>query len=124
VKVFCSTLCSRAGNAGCQRWLWFQSRKIAGPHAAHAKFSGWRNLPLQMCCFLSAMPLLCLAVVCRQYDQRESAYSAPPDEHTLWLWRDADWRKWERDEPWDWDADKRRWGACPWLCCTITSYPA
>jgi hypothetical protein len=46
--------------------------------------------------------------ICRQYDQRESAYGAPPDEHTLWLWRDADWRKWETDEPWDWDADKRR----------------
>lgn len=47
---------------------------------------------------------------CRQYDQREAAYGAPPDQHTLWLWRDADWRKWERDEPWDWDASKRRYG--------------
>lgn len=28
----------------------------------------------------------------------------------LWLWADADWRRWEHEEPWSWDeAERRRW---------------
>jgi len=46
----------------------------------------------------------------RQYDRRESAAAAPPDDHTLWLWFDADWRKWEEEDPWHWQAEgRRRW---------------
>lgn len=73
-------------------------------------------IPLQQHCawcrrpYLSSSQHTTLTLVCpaRQYDQREAAYGGPPDEHTLWLWKDADWRRWERDEPWDWDAEKRR----------------
>jgi hypothetical protein len=58
--------------------------------------------------FVSQSAVACTLCLDRQYDQREAAYGGPPDEHTLWLWKDADWRRWERDEPWDWDAEKRR----------------
>jgi hypothetical protein len=44
----------------------------------------------------------------RQYDQSEAAHGSPPDEHTHWLWKDADWRRWERDEPWSWVPEKRK----------------
>eukprot|EP00775_Hariotina_reticulata_P004862 gene4862-5107_t len=44
----------------------------------------------------------------RQYDQSEAAHGSPPDEHTHWLWKDADWRRWERDEPWSWVPAKRK----------------
>jgi hypothetical protein len=47
---------------------------------------------------------------CRQYDQRETVYGAPPDEHTLWLWKDSDWRKWEQEERWAWEpAARKKW---------------
>jgi hypothetical protein len=47
---------------------------------------------------------------CRQYDQREAAHGAPPDEHTLWLWKDSDWRKWEQEERWAWEpAARKKW---------------
>jgi hypothetical protein len=46
----------------------------------------------------------------RQYDRRESAPHEPPDDHTLWLWFDSDWRKWEEEDPWHWEpAARRRW---------------
>jgi hypothetical protein len=44
----------------------------------------------------------------RQYDQRESAQHEPPDAHTLWLWMDQDWRRWESDDPWHWDPEVRK----------------
>lgn len=44
----------------------------------------------------------------RQFDQRETAHGGPPDEHTLWLWKDADWRKWEQDDRWQWEANARK----------------
>ncbi|WIA41921.1 hypothetical protein OEZ86_009235 [Tetradesmus obliquus] len=44
----------------------------------------------------------------RQYDQRETAYGSAPDEHTLWLWKDSDWRKWEQEERWAWDPVQRK----------------
>lgn len=65
---------------------------------------------------------ICAVLDNRQYDQREAAYGAPPDERTLWLWRDADWRKWERDEPWDWDAHKRR--CAVWCYSPVTQWSA
>ncbi|GLC77062.1 hypothetical protein PLESTF_001879200 [Pleodorina starrii] len=33
------------------------------------------------------------------------------EEYVLWLWADADWRRWEHDEPWNWDEEERRKGA-------------
>eukprot|EP00198_Chlamydomonas_reinhardtii_P006088 XP_001695424.1 predicted protein [Chlamydomonas reinhardtii] len=30
------------------------------------------------------------------------------EEYMLWLWSDADWRRWEHDEPWNWDEEERR----------------
>ncbi|PNH10249.1 Chaperone protein DnaJ [Tetrabaena socialis] len=30
------------------------------------------------------------------------------EEYMLWLWSDADWRRWEHDEPWNWDEAVRR----------------
>ncbi|GLI58995.1 hypothetical protein VaNZ11_000818 [Volvox africanus] len=30
------------------------------------------------------------------------------EEYMLWLWADADWRRWEQDEPWNWDEGERR----------------
>lgn len=48
------------------------------------------------------------ADACRQYDQRETAYGSAPDEHTLWLWKDSDWRKWEQEERWAWDPVQRK----------------
>jgi hypothetical protein len=49
----------------------------------------------------------CSITACRQYDQRETPPGAPPDQHTLWLWRDADWRRWEGDDRWAWSGPER-----------------
>jgi hypothetical protein len=68
--------------------------RVAGPrlpHRPHRRASPLPNNP-------------------RQYDRRESAPNAAPDDHTLWLWFDADWRKWEEEDPWHWDPEaRRRW---------------
>ncbi|KAG2492363.1 hypothetical protein HYH03_009311 [Edaphochlamys debaryana] len=37
------------------------------------------------------------------------------EEYMLWLWSDADWRRWEHDEPWNWDPQERRkWAEQLW----------
>ncbi len=47
----------------------------------------------------------------RQYDARTTdANNEVSDEHAQWLWHDADWRKWEQEDPWLWDElERRRW---------------
>jgi hypothetical protein len=61
------------------------------------------------------VPCSVLLLGCRQYDQRESAPQEPPDAHTLWLWLDQDWRRWEGEAPWDWNPEERRqWAEDLW----------
>ncbi len=47
----------------------------------------------------------------RQYDARMTvANNDMSDEHAQWLWHDADWRKWEQEEPWLWEEmERQRW---------------
>ncbi|EFJ53327.1 molecular chaperone [Volvox carteri f. nagariensis] len=36
-------------------------------------------------------------------------------DYVLWLWADADWRRWELDEPWNWgEEERRKWAEELW----------
>ncbi|KAG2430256.1 hypothetical protein HXX76_010354 [Chlamydomonas incerta] len=37
------------------------------------------------------------------------------EEYMLWLWADADWRRWEHDEPWNWvEEERKKWAEDLW----------
>ena len=47
----------------------------------------------------------------RRFDEGAGvSNSEAGDEQAQWLWTDADWRKWEAEEPWAWQpAARQRW---------------
>ncbi|GFH06048.1 chaperone protein dnaJ, partial [Haematococcus lacustris] len=41
------------------------------------------------------------------------------DEYMQWLWMNQDWRRWEGDEPWNWD-EQQRWASAEEIArCTM-----